>query len=101
LHFPTDASYGCHVLFRRVQSIENLQPLRRLRSLFIGKNRITALENLESLEELRVLSAQSNRLTRIGGLEALTQLEELYQILRTFDLRWFFPIFSADCRDDT
>jgi Leucine-rich repeat (LRR) protein len=40
--------------------------------------RLNTLQNLDNLIKLRLLSIQSNRITKIEGLENLANLEELY-----------------------
>ena len=58
--------------------MENLEGLRSLRKLFLGKNKIERLEGLETLDALQVLAVPGNRILRIEGLERATALEELY-----------------------
>lgn len=41
-----------------LQSIENIDALSNLDSLFLGKNKITKLQNLDALTNLTVLSIQ-------------------------------------------
>ncbi|KAA0196457.1 hypothetical protein HAZT_HAZT000696 [Hyalella azteca] len=59
-------------------TIENLDGLVGLNSLFLGKNKITRLQNLDCLLNLKVLGIQSNRITKIEGLGRLVSLDQLY-----------------------
>jgi hypothetical protein len=71
-----------------VQEIENLETLKSLEELWLGKNKITEMkvchtqdpskkanltkrQNLDSLSNLRIISIQSNRLTNLTGLSNL------------------------------
>lgn len=60
------------------QEIKNLEGLKTLKQLYIGKNKITKIQNLEELTELECLVLQSNRITRIENLDQLTKLDQLY-----------------------
>lgn len=41
-----------------LQVIENLEGLKSVTNLFLGKNKISKIQNLESLENLELLSLQ-------------------------------------------
>lgn len=63
----------------RKMDAEQLSGLINLEELWLGKNKIEKIEGLSNLKKLRRLDVQSNRLTSINGLEAqIESLEELY-----------------------
>lgn len=62
----------------RIREIENLETLKGLEELWLGKNKITELKGLSQLSNLKILSIQSNRIREISGLDDLVGLEELY-----------------------
>lgn len=64
--------------FINLQEIKNLDGLKTLKELYLGKNKITKIQNLNDLTNLQILILQSNRLTKIENLEQLTNLEQLY-----------------------
>lgn len=49
-----------------------------LEELWAGKNKVERIEHLDALVKLRRLDVQVNRITVIEGLSTLTELEELY-----------------------
>ena len=63
----------------RVMDADELSGLVNLEELWLGKNKIERMEGLEQLTKLRRLDVQSNRLTRVDNLQSQQEtLEELY-----------------------
>lgn len=63
----------------RVMDADELSGLVNLEELWLGKNKIEMIEGLETLTKLRRLDVQSNRLTTVENLTAQREtLEELY-----------------------
>ncbi len=62
----------------RIRTMENLEHLPRLESLWLGRNKLEKIQNLHGLVNLKRLSLQSNRITEITGLDHMQGLEELY-----------------------
>lgn len=59
--------------------MEDLSGAVNLEELWLGKNKIEKIQGLEKMTKLRRLDVQSNRLTNIEGLEIQrTTLEELF-----------------------
>lgn len=64
----TDLNHG------RVGVIENLEPLRNLKRLYLRWNLIKKIENLETLTTLEELELYDNQITKIENLDALVNL---------------------------
>jgi protein phosphatase 1 regulatory subunit 7 len=63
----------------RVMDVDELSGLVNLEELWLGKNKIEKIEGLEALTKLRRLDVQSNRLTCVENLQTQQEtLEELY-----------------------
>jgi protein phosphatase 1 regulatory subunit 7 len=61
------------------QSMEGLESLSGMESLWLGKNKIEEIGYVSHMKSLRQLDVQNNRLKRIGiDLTELTNLKELY-----------------------
>jgi protein phosphatase 1 regulatory subunit 7 len=63
----------------REMKVEELSGLTNLQELWLGKNKIEMIEGIDSLAKLRRLDVQSNRLTTVENLSSQRDtLEELY-----------------------
>ena len=63
----------------RVMEVDELAGLTQLEELWLGKNKIESIQGLDTLLKLRRLDVQSNRLTAVENLQAVApRLEELY-----------------------
>lgn len=63
----------------RIMEVDELSGLVNLEELWLGKNKIEKIQGLEHLKKLRRLDIQSNRLTMVDNLTAqIDTLEELY-----------------------
>jgi protein phosphatase 1 regulatory subunit 7 len=63
----------------RVMDVDELSGLVNLEELWLGKNKIEMIQGLEKLTKLRRLDVQSNRLTTVENLSSQCDtLEELY-----------------------
>lgn len=63
----------------RVMPEEELSGLENLEELWLGKNKIESIDGISHLTKLRRLDVQSNRLTKVENLTAqIDTLEELY-----------------------
>ena len=63
----------------RVMDVDELSGLINLEELWLGKNKIEMIQGLEKLAKLRRLDIQSNRLTTVENLASQVEtLEELY-----------------------
>lgn len=63
--------------FNFIEKIENLDQLVLLRTLSLFGNRIKRLENLDRLENLVIFSAGKNKIDTLDGLERLRFLKEM------------------------
>jgi protein phosphatase 1 regulatory subunit 7 len=64
---------------RHPQSMQGLETLTSMQSLWLGKNKIEEISGIGHLSKLRQLDVQNNRLAAIGAeLMELTALEEVY-----------------------
>jgi hypothetical protein len=61
-----------------LQEIQNLETLKKLQQLWLGRNRLTEIANLSALTLVRQLSLQANRLESMTGISVMVGLEELY-----------------------
>ena len=66
------------VIFQQLVSIEEVQSLTKLKSLFLYNNRIQDLSGIEHLPALVQLYVQCNSIDSLRAVEKLTGLKELY-----------------------
>ena len=62
----------------QIEKIGNLDSLENLRALFLSNNQIKKLDNLESLKKLNALYLRDNLISNIENLEGLPELERLF-----------------------
>ena len=55
----------------RVMEVDELAGLTQLEELWLGKNKIESIQGLDTLLKLRRLDVQSNRLTAVENLQAV------------------------------
>lgn len=66
------------ITHHKIENIQVLCKLTRLRSLFLFNNSITGLEGIEELTALEQLYVQCNQVSSIKPIEHLTNLREVY-----------------------
>ena len=63
---------------QQVETIHEIKPLTRLRSVFLFNNQISSISGIEELFELEQLYLQYNKITSLGPIQKLVKLRELY-----------------------
>ena len=66
------------IIHQKLGSINELNALQKLKSLFINNNHIESLDGIENLTGLSQLYAQHNRIASILPIEQLINLQECY-----------------------
>jgi Leucine-rich repeat (LRR) protein len=66
------------IIHQKLGSINELNALQKLKSLFINNNHIESLDGIENLTSLSQLYAQHNRIASILPVEQLINLQEFY-----------------------
>ena len=63
---------------KEITHICEMEKVIHLQNLHLSRNHIYTMENLEPLQKLRVLKIENNELVKISGLTPLINLEQLF-----------------------